>query len=58
MIDFLIIYEHEQRELENVTLLGAELERRGYSVCFEKVPFINSYLKLKRKHKNNYHPNN
>ncbi|MBO5370215.1 MAG: hypothetical protein J6B23_06015 [Clostridia bacterium] len=52
MIDFLIVYEIEQRELENVTLVGAELMKRGYSVCFEKFPFINKNT-LRKKYENN-----
>ena len=32
MIDFLILYEHKARELENICLLKIELENRGYSV--------------------------
>lgn len=31
MIDFLIFYEHVNREIENDTLLKCELEKRGYS---------------------------
>jgi len=31
MLDFLIFYEHVNREIENDTLLKYELERRGYS---------------------------
>lgn len=30
--DFLLIYEYKNRELDNLCLLRAELERRGYSV--------------------------
>ena len=33
-IDFLFVYEVKNRELENITLLAAELERRGFSVAF------------------------
>jgi surface carbohydrate biosynthesis protein len=32
MIDFLILYEHKAREIENDCLLKYELEKRGYSV--------------------------
>ena len=32
MTDFLLMYEHRARELDNVCLLAAELERRGHSV--------------------------
>lgn len=31
-MDFLILYEHVQRELENASLLKCELEKRGYKV--------------------------
>ncbi|MEG2191873.1 MAG: hypothetical protein RRX95_01150 [Oscillospiraceae bacterium] len=31
-LDFLILYEHVVREYESITLLKAELEKRGYSV--------------------------
>lgn len=31
-IDYLLIYEHKNRELDNLCLLRAELERRGYGV--------------------------
>lgn len=30
-IDFLLVYEHKMRELENLCLLAVELENRGYS---------------------------
>ena len=30
-LDFLILYEHIVREYESITLLKAELERRGYT---------------------------
>ncbi len=30
MLDFLILYEHKARELDNVCLIRAELEKRGY----------------------------
>jgi len=33
-VDFLFIYEVKNRELENITLLAAELERRGYTTAF------------------------
>lgn len=35
MIDFLIMYEHKNREINSVCLIKAELERRGYSVTIE-----------------------
>ena len=37
MIDFLICYEHVNREVENDALIKYELERRGYT-C-EIIPF-------------------
>ncbi len=37
MLDFLILYEHKVRELDNICLLRAELERRGYSVEFHQI---------------------
>lgn len=52
MVDFLIVYELVQREMENVALLGAELERRGYCVELVKFPFIN-ISKLRKKYLNN-----
>lgn len=33
-VDFLFVFEVKNRELENITLLAAELERRGFSVAF------------------------
>ena len=33
-VDFLFIYEVKNRELENITLMAAELERRGYTTAF------------------------
>ncbi len=33
-LDYLFIYEHKMREFENLCLLKAELENRGYSVEF------------------------
>ncbi|MBP1554421.1 MAG: hypothetical protein J6B21_09745 [Oscillospiraceae bacterium] len=33
-VDFLFVYEVKNRELENITLLAAELQRRGFSVAF------------------------
>ena len=32
--DFLFVYEVKNRELENITLLAAELQKRGFSVAF------------------------
>jgi len=48
-VDFLISYEHKAREIEAVTLIQAELERRGYSVALtctydpERIAFTRSY---------------
>lgn len=42
-VDFLFIYEVKNRELENITLLAAELERRGYTTAF-----INSWTSMDR----------
>lgn len=39
MIDYLIIFEVFQRELENILLIKLELEKRGYSVAIERRPF-------------------
>lgn len=36
-IDFLIIYEHKVRELENMCLVKYELERRGYTVLIKHI---------------------
>lgn len=33
-VDFLFIYEVRNRELENIALLAAELEKRGYTTAF------------------------
>lgn len=52
MVDFLIIYELVQREMENVALLSAELENRGYTVELVKFPFKN-ISKLRKKYLNN-----
>lgn len=35
MIDFLIMYEHKNREINSDCLIKAELERRGYTVSIE-----------------------
>lgn len=45
MIDFMILYEHRARELENDCLIKAELERRGY-----KVELINIYEYKRIRH--------
>lgn len=36
-VDFLILYEKKQREIESVCLLKAELEKRGYTVKLSNV---------------------
>jgi surface carbohydrate biosynthesis protein len=36
-VDFLIIYEHKVRELENMCLIKYELERRGYTVVIKHI---------------------
>ncbi len=36
-VDFLMIYEHKVRELENMCLLKYELERRGYTVVIKHI---------------------
>ena len=43
-IDYLIIYEHVNRELENACLLAAELEHRGYTVAIECIYSIRKYF--------------
>lgn len=40
-IDFLFLYQHKSRELENICLLRVELERRGYTVDFYNVWNLN-----------------
>lgn len=40
MIDFLFLYEHRARELENCIYLSEELKNRGYSA---KICYINSF---------------
>lgn len=40
--DFIIFFEHRTRELENVCLIKAELERRGYSVWLSNTAFWRS----------------
>lgn len=51
-LDFLIIYELVQRELENVLLIGVELEKRGYTVEYCKYPFEKPFAK-RNKYFNN-----
>lgn len=36
-VDFLMIYEHKVRELENMCLIKYELERRGYKVVIKHI---------------------
>lgn len=36
-VDFLIIYEHKVRELENMCLIKYELEKRGYKVLIKHI---------------------
>lgn len=50
MVDFLIFYEHINREIENDTLVKYELEKRGYS-C-EIVQFMGPGLYKHSKRKN------
>lgn len=33
-LDFLFVYEHPEREIESIILLGSELKRRGYAVAY------------------------
>lgn len=37
LLDFLILYEHKVRELDNICLIRAELEKRSYSVEFFQI---------------------
>lgn len=50
MVDFLITYEHKVRELENICLLKAELELRGYVVDIMHTQELNriKYLLAKK----------
>lgn len=43
MLDFLILYEHKNREIENCCLLAAELESRGYSTKIVNIYSGNKY---------------
>jgi len=43
-MDFLILYEHTTRELENSCLLGEELKKRGYSVKVECIYSLKRFL--------------
>ena len=47
-IDFLILYEHKERELENACYLSVLLKNRGYSV---KVACIYSFIRFKYRPK-------
>lgn len=50
-MDFLIFYEHVNREIENVTLVKKELEKRGYTcdiVSFNG-PYLHKYHKKKNR---------
>jgi len=47
-IDFLIIYEHKNREFESIALLKHELVRRGYTVEFFG---FNEYHNIKKRRK-------
>ena len=51
MIDFLIFYEHVNREIENDTLLKHELEKRGYSceIIRHSGPGLYHYHKKKNR---------
>ncbi len=52
MIDFLILYEIPNRELESDILLIRELEKRGYSAQLQLFPF-DSIRKLRKKYRDN-----
>ena len=43
-VDFLFIYEVRNRELENICLLAAELEKRGYTTAFVNSWYATSNL--------------
>ena len=47
-LNFLIIYELIQREMDNDLLIGVELEKRGYSVNYVKYSFENIQSLRKR----------
>ena len=42
-VDFLFIYEVRNRELENISLLAAELEKRGYTTAFINTWYATEY---------------
>lgn len=48
-VDFVISYEHWQRELYGCTLLKLELERRGYTVELDHFPIDCSFSPYRRK---------
>ncbi len=52
-MDFLIFYEHINREVENDTLIKYELEKRGYSceICHFSDPKIFKYARSRNKAK-------
>lgn len=52
MVDFLIMYEVKQRELESIILVGNELKKRGFSVEYL------SFFQIDDKHLINKHFNN
>lgn len=52
MIDFVILYEIPNRELESDILLMKELKKRGFSVELQLFPFENVAI-LEKKYKNN-----
>ena len=47
-IDFLILYEHKNREFESIALLKHELVKRGYAVEFFAFSEIHNRKKKKR----------
>lgn len=52
MSDIVILFEHPQRDLENVIMLKYALEKIGYSCDLVKYPFINeTILQLKYRNK-------
>ena len=54
MIDFLIIYELRQRELENIVLVGTELKKRGYTVEYCNFPFpVHKIQEIRNKYYGN-----
>ena len=44
MQDFVILYEHRNREIENASLLAAELEDRGYTVKIRCIYSLKKYF--------------